>query len=142
MNAMIWKQFHLNPCGQCRGSRLMSRDSKLYIVTEYAMDEPGVIKAFWYPTEVRTRDYFDSFPKDGYASSSFREHYEVDTGHTGRPRPFRIALAEGGKTKAKYIEQRIVPPPKVRPTVELRWSAYRGVWEKMSKSTKWQWVPA
>jgi hypothetical protein len=138
---MDWKRFS-NPWEQQppHGDKMMSRDGKLYIVKEYALDADGLVRKMWWPTGVRARDYFDDFPADGYpARSSGDGVYEVNTGF---PRPFQIRLTQGGKTQAEFVEERSVPPPKVRAGVELTWDSVRGVWLKASKSTKWQRVTA
>lgn len=119
-----------------RGDRLMEREGKLYVVAEYAQDAHGEIKAFWYPTGVRARDYFDApLPVDGFPARQRQDHYDVDTGY---PRPFLIRLLKGGNTKAEFVEVRHVAPPAVRRGVKLSWDSIRGLWMKSSKSTKWK----
>ena len=141
--------FWMNPWQQQppeRLARLRDRDGFLYIVREYPREEPdGLIEQMWYPTGIRTdrfiRDYYrgSSFPEEGIIADDLTfGDFRVATGF----RPMDIALKEGGKTQAEFVEKRIVPPPKVRSTTKLRWRGAHGVWEKSTKSTRWHWVEA
>lgn len=131
----VWQQ-------QPPQSRLLARDGKLYIVAEYAKDEPGTIEALWYPTGARVHYNFDEFPDEGYPARSLRDgNYSVKTG-LGFSGEMRVQLERGGQTTPDFVEARQVEPPKVRPGVELSWDSARGLWLKASKSTKWQRVVA
>lgn len=142
--------FQANPRGKWeqqppRGPRLMERDGYLFVVQEYALDEPGTIEQLWFPIGIRAHDFSRSYyeqgvPPEGLPARSLGVgEYEVDLGGF---RPLRFRLSEGGATKAKHIDWRKVTAPKVRKTVDLRWSGGSGLWMKSSKSTKWEWVPA
>lgn len=130
-----------------QGPRLVSREGRIYIVQEYGRgDPPGTVGRLFYPVGINTSAFERSYgevPPEGLDAPEYRgpmgSEYRVDR---GVHRPLEVRLEHGGKTKAAFVDTRVVLPPKVRPTVELRWDEYYARWEKSSASTKWQWVPA
>lgn len=124
-------------------NRLESREGRLYITAEYGMSEEGVVRKFWWATGVRTVHHFDDFPAEGYPAE--RDHngsgvYSVDT---GMPRPFVVQIVGGGKAQAEFIEDRVVPRPRVRgKTMSVCWDPVDACWKKSGRLTGWSWVKA
>ncbi len=127
-----------------QGPTLVARDGYVFIMKEYAASEPGEVRAHYWPVGLKSADFSrnylsGTFPANGFPARDVGGHYEVNVGGM---HPLRVRLEHGGQTQAKHIDKRIVHPPKVRSTVELKWDDIYGYWLKSSKSTKWQWVPA
>lgn len=95
--------------------------------------EPVEIHRVW-ATGIRTREFVDMYGADliGHACK-----YDVDC------KVFVIRRGPGNSLYVRtegdaVIEERSVPPPKVRKSIETRWGD--GRWEKYSKTKGW--IPA
>lgn len=74
--------------------------------------------------------------RNGDGTYTVRTVADLDRECSGYNAHFTVALINGGRTAATWIDIEPIPCPKVRKGIETRWSS-RGYWEKYTKRDGW-----